>query len=1022
MTSRIKEFDARNATVAKNDQGMEESSPQETYVVKTEQFGSLILSLYNGKIKVEKGLSLFRVVQKNSINFPLSKSQLQYKINPKSTNDPKKLELRPSPEDVEGGLYVSLMQARQQKFPENQILYLEKLSDYYLSKKEYVKAAHLLNGALSLRLTQDDSLSKKQLIGKLTLIEEKFLNFKGFKGNSQLTTRIERHRDFLKNVRDQCLTQFNTIDESSGFRSENFRKIPAKLTEGFKTLLKTLIEEAQSIFGKPPVEWACIGMGSMARNEMCPRSDVEFGFVLRENKPEALQYFRNLSEFLELQIINLGETKFSIFERVDKDQPSATPSGFSMDTGGNTPLGVKGVYELIGTPQQLAKFVGFQWIERGEILPNAMSAVCYVAGEQKLVDSYNVEKNKMLNTVEQKVTNREVLAFKLLSGHLEEFAPNLTLEKERTKAFGIKKELYRPFQEILGCLSLFYTLKENNTFSRINELCLLGILSQKGSKDLQDILADVLYLRVKAHYHYQDEKEYLCHPSEGEKRDNSLLYIGLNDWKKLESIYSVLFNFHNCSKEFFKSKSKNAFNKEMLGETPSALARKQQNFPTNTSTISGVTTYLLPGPYPNDKKSMDMLYEQMQQMDLQKVSEFDDYQKAVSLNPSDWISLMRLAKKEQELEKTEDALKHYLEAYKYVSPNVPHAAFIVKQIGDIYNALGKKASAWAYYKRALEIQKKLVAENRGKDPVVRSVTESDIFHLTHDLVYLYFELAKVELFLKQNKQAVDSFNEALALIPSIQGSFEFRIPPEKMKRLKIICNLLLGRAYRELRDYPNAIKIIEGVIQEYKVKKDNESIATATNDLARVYQKQGQTENALKYYSMALKLDNSNENKAFVNFAIANMYSSTGKYNDALKYAEQYLAIKQKITGKESIEVASAYEYLGTIYYGLFKYQKAFDFYKKSLEIHQKCFDKKNVSGLIDAIIWQIYSLWNLGQLSEALTYFHKSLNPDEMIMEQLDQDAIAYLFDLAGFLHFELGKYQEASEYYVKSLKIRQR
>ncbi len=89
--------------------------------------------------------------------------------------------------------------------------------------------------------------------------------------------------------------------------------------------------------------------------------------------------------------------RFPIFAYVDPFHPSLTPGGFSLDTGGNTPLGVADFYELIGTPQQLAQFEEIQWMERNIILSNAMSTVCWIAGDEKLLSQYNQEKTKVLD-------------------------------------------------------------------------------------------------------------------------------------------------------------------------------------------------------------------------------------------------------------------------------------------------------------------------------------------------------------------------------------------------------------------------------------------------------------------------------------------------------------------------------------------------------------------------------------------------------------------------------------------------
>ena len=162
-----------------------------------------------------------------------------------------------------------------------------------------------------------------------------------------------------------------------------------------------------------------------------------------------------------------------------------------MDTGGNTPLGVPGVYELIGTPKQLARFQTLKWIDQNIILANASNCVCWIAGDEKLIDVYRHKKTTVLKLKQKafgKKETREILAMRLLAGHLGEFAPNLSQDKEQDNAFGIKKELYRPLQEILSSLALFYDLKARNTFERIDELVEKGVFSTKGAENLKQAL------------------------------------------------------------------------------------------------------------------------------------------------------------------------------------------------------------------------------------------------------------------------------------------------------------------------------------------------------------------------------------------------------------------------------------------------------------------------------------------------------------------------------------------------------
>src|SRR4029079_9085438 len=122
---------------------------------------------------------------------------------------------------------------------------------------------------------------------------------------------------------------------------------------------------------------------------------------------------------------------------------------------------------------------------------------------------YNKKKKKIQQLKEKKEgaqrKNDEELAMRLLGGHLIEFSPDLSNEKEIETAFGVKKELYRPFQEILGCFSLLYNLQKKNTFGRIDELVQLNVFSLEGAENLKKAINSVLSLRLQVHLFYKDE-------------------------------------------------------------------------------------------------------------------------------------------------------------------------------------------------------------------------------------------------------------------------------------------------------------------------------------------------------------------------------------------------------------------------------------------------------------------------------------------------------------------------------------
>jgi hypothetical protein len=166
---------------------------------------------------------------------------------------------------------------------------------------------------------------------------------------------------------------------------KDIQQILVILTDSYRGLLERLIRDALLLLGTPPTEWylvvmrwcslyisflafcfhvvfilsfclcvgflsfflsffshltsrACVGMGSMSRDEMCPFSDLEFAFLLRDCSEVSLRYFRTLARVVELKIINLGETYLPLFFPIYCDETAAesspTPRGFAMDTGG----------------------------------------------------------------------------------------------------------------------------------------------------------------------------------------------------------------------------------------------------------------------------------------------------------------------------------------------------------------------------------------------------------------------------------------------------------------------------------------------------------------------------------------------------------------------------------------------------------------------------------------------------------------------------------------------------------------
>ena len=609
------------------------------------------------------------------------------------------------------------LEAKKRGWMEEQIVQLAKLSDLSLERfksegneenlltTSCINSFKILNAAVailkeykirfpldtSLQLFENHLLMRLEKMELIFLESQKIIRFESKKDHLGV---VKYCREQMKKIRAQLQTAEPIFLESQKIKTmsledqlgvlqyyreqmEKTRTQPQTvehikdLTQQFKRILRLLIQHAQGFLGPPPVQWACIAMGSMARDEMCPYSDIECTFLVKKETPEGQKYLALLSQLLDIKIINLGETAFPLVE-----ESSPTPSGFCRDAVLNS-------VELIGTPLDLAQQLTANWIQKDMVLSNAMSSVCWVAGDHELVCAYQKHIQEALDKGKTFFSNekspRYRLALNLLVNHIDAFAPNLSKHKEQIKAFGIKKELYRPFQEIISSLALFYELKSFNTMERMDELIKLKVFSPQGATNLKKALSQALTLRLEAHLFYKGETEYLYQIEEGKPEDKNKLYLTPQKVNILQEIYKVLIPFCKATQKFYNSRDKKEF--------------YTQTFYDDNLTVQA----------------------QALTKSLQYTAAKEACQHAVSLNPNNVDALLWLAYMERELGDEKEHLQRAQQALQLAKQRYGEqhsdVADSLSYIGSALNALGKPAEGLGYHKQALKILKTLYNEH-----------------------------------------------------------------------------------------------------------------------------------------------------------------------------------------------------------------------------------------------------------------------------------------------------------------------
>jgi hypothetical protein len=228
--------------------------------------------------------------------------------------------------------------------------------------------------------------------------------------------------------------------------------IAAEFSKVFREVLAHFVRDAVALLGGDEREggergWACYCLGSMARDEMCGFSDVEFGILVAEDAltEQALAYYRRLAQLVRIRIINMGETKFQI---LGTQLPSPTIDGYCLDQM----LSPFGLLELITTPKRLAEVQCVRWVNQEIILANSLNCIKLVEGDASLISEYELARASVAETL----VDREALQ-KFVSAKPKERSELFAVElKEDSKGLPFNELLALELLQVQLCCNCFF--------------------------------------------------------------------------------------------------------------------------------------------------------------------------------------------------------------------------------------------------------------------------------------------------------------------------------------------------------------------------------------------------------------------------------------------------------------------------------------------------------------------------------------------------------------------------------------
>ena len=238
-----------------------------------------------------------------------------------------------------------------------------------------------------------------------------------------------------------------------------------------------------------PTPFAIVGMGSLARRDGAPYSDLDFAILVREDTTEIREYFSDLATLMYKAVVQFGES-------------SQNTRGFSFCPGGLNPPYMKregcpeGSPHLLATPQTMAERALHTDVPAygppPRIINPSIQQFGFILGDQALLKQFLQSKLILYGRIPEngpKRMNRELKGLEILrkAGEWVEEIDGLSSDEG---CIDIKEAIARSIQHIVLGLAVYYGIDEPNVAR-----C-LDVLAEKR------LVAKPLAIRLRAAYDF----------------------------------------------------------------------------------------------------------------------------------------------------------------------------------------------------------------------------------------------------------------------------------------------------------------------------------------------------------------------------------------------------------------------------------------------------------------------------------------------------------------------------------------
>ncbi|XP_019646795.1 PREDICTED: LOW QUALITY PROTEIN: uncharacterized protein LOC109487257 [Branchiostoma belcheri] len=699
-------------------------------------------------------------------------------------------------------------------------------------------------------------------------------------------------------------------------RAEAIKNLFKSIAAGRQEFIQVLTDECIAQIGPPPCKYAFIGLGSQATELVTPYSDLEFAILIEEGKDDddTRRYFLNLTHYLHLKVINLGETILPamaipslndfLSEDPEKDwfYDSVTPRGFAFDGfmpwASKTPFGrdetkSKSPVSLIQTPSKLAEYQHLHIaLAEGYHLSDILRRVTYLTGDESLVDEYagivkrSVDRSPVLSRFSAMLTLKDNI------GQIENVEPTGQL-------LDVKKEIYRFPSVAVDVLSICCGITIPSVWGMIEELHKTQRISDEDAHHLTVLISISAELRLRTYIANGGQKDRLSPLTEMkvqlDKHDiddtfvQSVFYIP--DTKMLFRYYYTAIPFKRCIT--YTVAKKNPTTKMF----PTAI------FDTTSLTKGRISRQLwqldasrrhleeaLKDSDGDEEKQFEILYEIGNVLhmrgDYEKAMSY--YKRALSIGnaiyggiekPINLASLFGnigtcwsdLGDQRKAITHHEQSLKMRKAIYGETTPH-PDIATSLNNIGNCWGKCGDQRKAISYHEQSLKMKKVIYGETTPHRDIASSL--NNIGTCWRDL--------------GDQRKAISYYKQSLKIMKAIYG--ETTPHPDIASSLNNtgVCWSDLGDQRKAIRYHEQSLKIKQAIHGETTA---HPGIAGSLNNIGNCWMKLGDQRKAINYHEQSLKMRKAIYGETTPHPSIASSLNNIGVVGVSLAIRRKLLVI-----------------------------------------------------------------------------------------------------------------------------------